>query len=415
MEDRLVTLGKLFHERIRVIGAVIGDLEGIDAIGLEQFGTKLPARRRLPQILVMHGTLPEMQAALAVQDGALVHEGDLVIQAEILHGVLISVELHVLGFLHLVGKRREHIAQRRVSARLDEHRQGMDHHRDGGQSAAVAAAEIDGAVRSLVFGAVSCQEQAPGRLHQRTFADIPFAQDLLDVFLGDVQREMLVIHPGRRTGLRALRERQGIRLGRIAEGLRIPVPDLGHPGLVSPQRLFLLGDGPAIDPLAGRFLPVEAALDLPQHQHEGESVAKYMVEIDIQPGGSFGPLIDGAAIQPFPMDVHGGTQGGLRLVQRTDGDHRNRLLLGQETAAFHPGRPLLVHDDAGGQGRMGAEGVVNGAPDFFQVQIRGKVEQDGVLVIRRGFGRSYTGIVDTLLALGEGKSHDDLWSNCLCF
>ena len=415
MEDRLVAPRKLLHEHIRVIGAVIGDLEGIDAVGLEQLGTKLPARCRLPQILVMHGTLPEMQAALAVQDGALVHEGDLVVQAEVLHCVLISVELHVLGFLHLVGKRREHIAQRCVPARLDEHGQGMDHHRDGGQGAAVAAAEIDGAVRGLVLGAVGRQEQAPGRLHQRTFTDIPFAHDLLDVFLGNVQREMLVIHPGRRTGLRALRQRQGIHLGRVAEGLRIPVPHLGHPGLVGPQRLFLLGDGPAIDPLAGGFLPVEAALDLPQHQHEGESVAKYMVEIDIQPGGSFGPLIDDAAVQPFPMDVHGGTQGGLRLVQRTDGDHRNRLLLGQETAAFHPGRPLLVHDDAGGQGRMGAQGVIDGAPDFFQVQVRGKVEQDGILIVRRGVGRRHAGIINALLALRERKSHDDLWANCLCF
>ena len=55
---------------------------------------------------------------------------------------------------------------------------------------------------------------------------------------------------------------------------------------------------------------------------------------------------------------------------------------------------------------MGAESIIDSAPHFFQVHVRGKVEQNWVLIIRRGVGRRHTGIVDALLALGEGKSHD---------
>ena len=405
MEDGTVTAGQFLHERIRVIGPVIGDLEGILPFRLEQFGTQFPARRRLPQILVMHGTLPETQAALAVQDGALIHERDLVVQAEVLHGILISVVLQVLGLLHLAGKGGKHLAQRQATAGLHENGQGMYHHRDGGQGTAVTAAEINGAPGGLVLGAVGREQQPPGRLHQRAFAHIPFAHDFLDFLLGDAQREMPVYHFGRNTGLRALRQRQGIGLGRIAEGLRIPVPGFGHPGFVGAERLFFEGDGPAVHPLAGRLLAAMAALDLPKHQHQGESVTQDMVEIDIEPGFPLGSLIDGAAVQAFPVDVHDGAQGGLRLVQRTDTDNRYRLFPGQETAAFHPRSPLLVHDDAGGQGRMGAEGVIDGAPDLLLVHLRGKGEQDRILIVRRIIGRCYAGIVDTLLALGERKSH----------
>ena len=159
----------------------------------------------------------------------------------------------------------------------------MGHHCDGGKSATLASAEVHRAIRSLVLGAVGRKEQSPCRLHKRTFAYIPLTNNLLNLFFIDIQREMSVAHPSRDTGLRALGQRQRIRFRRIAEGLCIPFPRLGHLGLILSKSLFFEGESPAINLLTGRFLPVETALNLLQHQNNGESVAKHMVEIDIEP------------------------------------------------------------------------------------------------------------------------------------
>ena len=135
-----------------------------------------------------------MQTAFVRQHGALINEHHLVVEPQVAHGVRIGVVLVLLRESELLVHVAEHVGYRGVGFGLHEHRQGVHHHRDSAQGAAVAAPPESRAVRGFLLGAVGSQQLRKSRLHDHALLGAETLLDGLYLVLADAQREHLVFN-----------------------------------------------------------------------------------------------------------------------------------------------------------------------------------------------------------------------------
>ena len=154
---------------------------------------------------------------------------------------------------------------------------------------------------------------------------------------------MLEAHLGRTVPKCRLRNRQGVSLHGIAEGLSEPLPCFSHLGFVGTLGFFFLGDGTAVNDFTRRLFPIEATLNLAYYQHYREAVGYHMVEVEIKPCLSLCRLIEFATIQLLCVYVHCPSKAGFHLVQRADSQQRHGLFHRREGSTFHCWNAFIIH------------------------------------------------------------------------
>ena len=190
--DHRVRLSQFSKERLAIVRRAVTEFERILSAHFKQFGAEFPSGRRTTHVGVRHQCFSQVQTAFVCQHGALVHKHHLIVQSQVAHGVLISIVLVTLRELQLLVHRVQHVGYRGISCGLHEHRQGVHHHRNRTQCAAVATSPERRAVRSFLLGTVGRQQLRKSRLHDHAFLHPKALLNGLHILLAESQCKMLI-------------------------------------------------------------------------------------------------------------------------------------------------------------------------------------------------------------------------------
>ena len=190
----------------------------------------------------------------------------------------------------------------------------MNHHGHRFSGAAIGTPVISRAIRCFLLCRISSQQQRPSGLHDDTLFSAEALLYGMNIVLGNRERiEFICVRmirlafcmPESQLGLR---DRQRVRVRRIAERPGVPLSRLAHLRFISAPGGFLLRYRCAIQGLRSKRLTIISPADITRQRHQRETVRDHMVYIQIEiPGdgrGSIRYLIDLCAVETLSMNIH---------------------------------------------------------------------------------------------------------------
>ena len=251
----------------------------------------------------------------------------------------------------------------------------MNHHGHRFSGAAIGTPVISRAIRCFLLCRISSQQQRPSGLHDDTLFSAEALLYGMNIVL--VNREWVEFICVRMIRLAfcmpesqlGLRDRQRVRVSRIAKRPGVPLSRLVHLRFIGSLCGFLLRYRPAIQGLRSKRLTIICPADITRQRHQRKAIRDHMVYIQIEiPGdgrGSIRYLIDLCAVEALSMNIHRTGEGLLHFRPLL---HRQLCSLYKGFGSIHDhGRSFFVRLNAAAHIRMRIQRGKNSCLQSIQI------------------------------------------------